>query len=76
MTCDVTASASGPDILILPRVPRRGMRCEFCDATLPSQEPENVVLLEHVRQNEGCHEQFQYALENIRSSWTANMSGG
>ena len=52
------------------------MHCEFCDEALPDVEPENLALLEHVREREDCNEQFGYMLENLDSSWTKNMSGG
>lgn len=52
------------------------MHCEFCAAPLPDAEPENLALLAHVQQSRPCHEQFDYLLENLRSSWTVNMSGG
>lgn len=50
--------------------------CEFCAAKLPSVEPHNVALLQHVKQNEECNRQYEFLLENLRSSWTVNMSGG
>lgn len=52
------------------------MNCEFCDETLAREEPENVALLTHVKDNADCQEQYGYLLENLRSSWTVNMSGG
>lgn len=52
------------------------MRCEFCNSSLPAVEPENVALLRHVRESRACDQQFQFMLENLRSSWTRNMSGG
>lgn len=52
------------------------MHCEFCEVALPAAEPENVAFLQHVEENTDCGEQFGFALENLRSSWTPNMSGG
>lgn len=52
------------------------MQCEFCESTLPAEEPANLALLLHVRDSEPCGQQFNYLLENLRASWTRNMSGG
>lgn len=52
------------------------MHCEFCATELPGREPENLELLMHVQQNAECGQQFNYLLENLRASWTRNMSGG
>lgn len=52
------------------------MNCEFCESQLPDVEPENVALLVHVQERSDCNEKFGYLLENLRSSWTPNMSGG
>lgn len=52
------------------------MRCEFCASDIQGEEPENVALMVHVAESEGCQQQFEYYLENLRSSWTPNMSGG
>jgi len=52
------------------------MDCEFCAAALPTNEPENIALLDHVRHNAPCEEQYSYMLDNLRDSWTVNMSGG
>lgn len=51
------------------------MRCEFCDTDL-TDEPANVALMSHLGESRACNEQFDLHLENIRSSWTRNMSGG
>jgi hypothetical protein len=59
-----------------PAPASEGMDCEFCNETLPQVEPENMALLLHVQESEPCNEQFEYLLENLRSSWTPNMSGG
>lgn len=53
------------------------MHCEFCETPLPSaDQPENLVLLGHVRDSAECGRQYGFLLENLRASWTANMSGG
>lgn len=52
------------------------MHCEFCTAPLPASEPENLALLRHVSERTDCREQFDFLLENLRSSWTPSMSGG
>lgn len=52
------------------------MHCEFCDTTIKSDQPENVALLQHVAANDTCGQQYDYLLQNLRSSWTPNMSGG
>jgi len=52
------------------------MHCEFCDSDLTDAEPENVALLDHVKESEACNEQLGYALENLQASWTPAMSGG
>lgn len=52
------------------------MNCEFCESTLTDQEPANVALLVHVQERRDCNEKFEHLLENLRSSWTPNMSGG
>lgn len=52
------------------------MECEFCLGELPREEPENVALLQHVQASQTCQEQYGYLLDNLRSSWTASMSGG
>lgn len=52
------------------------MQCEFCASELPDVEPENLALLEHVKENQECNEQLGYAIENISTSWTRAMSGG
>ncbi len=52
------------------------MECEFCHTNLPGSAPENVLLLNHVRANKTCDRDYRFLLENIRSSWTVNMSGG
>jgi hypothetical protein len=52
------------------------MDCEFCASPLPSEEPHNVALLDHVRRSGECNERYQHLLENLRSSWTKSMSGG
>lgn len=52
------------------------MHCEFCEASLPDVEPENLALLQHVSESEACNEQFGYLLENLDRSWTKAMSGG
>lgn len=51
------------------------MRCSFCASDLPDREPENVVLLDHLAKSRACGEQYGYLLENLRNSWTLNMSG-
>ena len=51
--------------------------CEFCATPLSATgEPENVALLGHVQQSAECGRQYEYLLDNLRSSWTRNMSGG
>lgn len=52
------------------------MHCEFCNSKLSVAEPENVALLQHVRERKDCNDQFGFMLDNLRSSWTRNMSGG
>lgn len=52
------------------------MHCEFCNTSLSAAEPANVALLQHVGEQQDCREQFGYMLDNLRSSWTRNMSGG
>lgn len=52
------------------------MECEFCSATLPDVEPENLALLQHVAQAPECNEQLGYLIENLNTSWTKAMSGG
>lgn len=52
------------------------MRCDFCSHALPDVEPENLTLLAHLGQNESCNEQYGFLLDNLRTSWTRNMSGG
>ncbi|MHB8606634.1 MAG: hypothetical protein ACYDCK_15430 [Thermoplasmatota archaeon] len=51
-------------------------RCDFCDARLPTREPENLALLQHLDANPGCSQQYQFMLQNLRASWTGAMSGG
>lgn len=52
------------------------MQCEFCAASLPEVEPENLALLRHVAKAPACNEQFHFMLENLNASWTRAMSGG
>ena len=56
--------------------PHPVMHCEFCDASLPEVEPENLALLTHVAKAPACNEQFGYMIENLDASWTRAMSGG
>ena len=58
------------------RAPIPGMRCEFCESSLPETDPANLALLQHVAQRQECNEQYEYLLENLNTSWTRNMSGG
>lgn len=51
------------------------MDCEFCEASLDGAEPENVTLLRHVETSAGCRAQYTFMLENLRASWTLQMSG-
>lgn len=76
MTRRVTRQAPTHDKVILPARRLHPMDCEFCQERLPSVEPENVALLEHVRLSRACRDQFGFLLENLRTSWTRNMSGG
>ena len=55
--------------------PWRMTDCEFCATCLDTEEPANVVLLGHLQEHAPCREQFDHMVENIRSSWTASMSG-
>lgn len=50
--------------------------CEFCAGALEDSEPANLGLLRHLDAREGCREQFEHLLDNIRTSWTPSMSGG
>lgn len=52
------------------------MQCDFCASPLAETQPDNLALLDHLRQRKACNEQYAYLLENLRSSWTLNMSGG
>lgn len=52
------------------------MRCDFCAQSLPETDPQNLALLDHVRDKRECNEQYNFLLENLRTSWTRNMSGG
>lgn len=52
------------------------MQCDFCAEALPETDPANLALLGHLRERVACNEQYGYLLENLRTSWTRNMSGG
>lgn len=52
------------------------MRCDFCSSSLPDAEPDNLALLQHVKESKACNDQYVFLLENLRTSWTRNMSGG
>lgn len=52
------------------------MLCEFCASPLPTTDPANLALLQHIGEKRECHEQFGYLIENLNTSWTLNMSGG
>ena len=59
-----------------PEAKEARMHCEFCDASLPDVEPENLALLQHVAKTPECGEQFGFMIENLNASWTRAMSGG
>ncbi|HUR70039.1 MAG TPA: hypothetical protein VM370_12400 [Candidatus Thermoplasmatota archaeon] len=52
------------------------MNCEFCASELPETHPANLALLDHMVLSQPCNEQYGYLLDNLRASWTRNMSGG
>lgn len=77
MTRRVTQARPQGDNVILPPGRQQAMHCEFCESPLPEgEQPENLALLGHVEESEECRQQYGFLLENLRSSWTANMSGG
>lgn len=77
MTPNVTSGPRLADTIILPAKPSHGMHCEFCETPLSvTEQPENLALLGHVRDSEECGRQYDFLLENLRASWTSNMSGG
>ena len=51
-------------------------RCEFCASPFDLEEAANLSLLGHVRESPACNQQYEFLLENLRASWTRNMSGG
>ena len=52
------------------------IHCDFCETALPNEEPANLALIAHIQENQECNEQFNFMLDNLRSSWTRHMSGG
>lgn len=49
--------------------------CEFCASALEDGEPTGLEFIRHVEARDDCRQQFEHLLENIRTSWTASMSG-
>jgi len=50
-------------------------QCEFCAASLETDEPENVALLTHLVDSAACQEQFVFMIDNLHASWTISTSG-
>lgn len=77
----VTSRVTISDVRANRVIPLAGRRlamshCEFCETPLGTADPENVALLGHVEASTECGRQYEFLLENLRSSWTSNMSGG
>ena len=74
----VTGSDVRANALMAPAPASLAMTtCEFCASPMGAAgEPENVALLGHVAASAECGRQYEYLLDNLRASWTRNMSGG